>query len=99
MYMKVKVNKALLPRNSIGFDLNMWIQGVDGHMRHAFCGYTEKEDNEYVTSFASAIFRAWDDLKEVDRVWMEAEHGHIDYFEKIESWMNKNSGKLKKYLK
>jgi hypothetical protein len=96
--MNVNVNIALVPRNSTGFDLNMWLGGVDGHMRHAFIGYTEKEDNEYVKKFAPHIFVAYEDLKEIDRDWYKEENYHIDYFEKIKTWMDNNSEELKKYL-
>ena len=96
--MQVNVNMALLPRNDTGFSLNMWINGVDGHMRHAFVGHTKKEDDEYVKSFAPHIFAAYEDLKKIDQVWYKEHNSHIDYFPKISNWMEANSEKLKTYL-
>ena len=96
--MRVNVNIALLPRNSTNFDLNMWVRAVDGHMRHAYVGYTEKENEAYIKKFAPHIFTAYEDLKEIDRVWYKEHNSHIDYFEKIKTWMDNNSEKLKKYL-
>lgn len=101
--LKVRVNPYLLPRNDSGFALNLSINGVEHSFNQIKFGEDVEENKKYIRNFAPHLWELYDDLKEIDRVWVDytskewKDVGHIDYIEKADKFFKKYGNKLKEF--
>jgi len=101
--LKVRVNPHILPRNDSGFILNMSINGVEHSFHQIGFGEDVEKNKDYIKHFAPRLWELYDDLKEIDRVWVDyttkewKDAGHIDYIKKADNFFEEYGDKLKEF--
>lgn len=101
--LKVRVNPYILPRNDSGFALNISINGVECSFNRIEFGEDVETNKDYIKHFAPHLWELYDDLKEIDRVWVDyttkewKDMSHIDYIEKADKFFKGYGDKLKEF--
>lgn len=101
--LKVRVNPFILPRNDSGLRLSLSINGVKHSFNQIEFGEDIEKNKNYIRKFAPRLLELYDDLKEIDRVWIDytlkewKEASHIDYIEKANSFFKEYGDKLKRF--
>lgn len=101
--LKVRVSPHLLPRNDSGFALSLSINGVEHSFNNIAFGEKVEENKNYIRNFAPHLWELYDDLKEIDRVWVDyttkewKDMGHIDYIGKADKFFKEYGNKLKEF--